>query len=92
MGAPVIQINEVTPGTVQPGGQATWTTKAIDPDARTASFSRTVEDSTGQEVTFANTITISDPLTYGAPTTADPGITLTVDPVDETIVHVQVAS
>jgi hypothetical protein len=92
VGAPIIQTNEVTPGTVNPGQQATWNTVAIDPDARTASFSRTVEDTTGQEVTFDNTITISDQLTYGPPTTTDPGITLTVDPVDETIVHVQVAS
>lgn len=92
MGAPVIQTNDLTPGTVNPGGQAVWTTRAIDPDARTANLSRTVEDLGGQEVTFTKTITISDPLTYGPPTTPDPGITLTVDPTDETIVHVSVAS
>lgn len=92
MANPVIATNTLSPFTVNPGGSTTWTTRATDPDARTASITRTVKDAAGGQVVFTSTLVVEDPLTYGVPTSSDPGVSFVVDPADPTIVHINVAS
>lgn len=90
--APVVTTNTLTPSTVQPGGSATWVTRATDPDADTFTLRRPVTDSTGNVTVFEVTLTGADPLTYGPPTCDDPRVGLVVDATDPTIVHITYAA
>jgi len=92
MASPVITTNTLAPSTVLPGGSTTWTTVAQDPDARVAVVSRMVTDSQDNVTLFQSTLTVSDPLTYGAPSCSDPGVSLVVDANDPTVVHITVSS
>jgi hypothetical protein len=96
MAAPVIEVNDLVPSTVNPGGTATWTTVASDPDNTTESVHlvRDVRDAADNVTRFEKDMEIvtSDTLTYDAPTCEDPRVTLTVDDNDPTVVHVAVAA
>lgn len=91
MPAPVVTVNELEHTEVNPGGSTTWRTVAADADARQIPVSRTVTDTAGNAVVFTSTLTVEDPLTYGVPTCDDPGVTLTVDEDDPTLVHIAVS-
>lgn len=88
---PVVLTNTTTSDTIAPGGTTDWTVTAQDATARTFTMTRDVTDTQGNVLTVSKTVTISDPLTYGAPSSSDPAVTLTVDPVDPRIVHVAVS-
>lgn len=89
--APVVTSNTTTSATINPGGTADWTVNAQDATARTFAAQRPITDTQGNTAIVSYTWTISDALTYGTPTTTDPAVTLTVDPVDPRIVHVAVS-
>lgn len=90
--APVVTSNTVTSSTLNPGGTADWVVSAQDATARTFTMSRDVTDTQGNVATVTQSITISDAVTYGTPSTTDPAVTLVVDAVDPRIVHVQVSA
>ena len=90
MANPVIVTNTLTPPSVQPGGSSTWRTVAQDPDARSCSLTREVEDGAGNTISFQATLIVADPLTYAAPTSPDPKVHFVVDAADPTIVHISV--
>lgn len=91
MTAPVVSKNTLSAPVVNPGGTSTWTTEATDADARSVDVSRTVTDSTGNVTVFTSTLVVSDPLTYGLPTSNDPKVSFSVSPTDPTKVTVTVA-
>lgn len=89
--APVVTSNTVGSATLVPGGTTDWTVAAQDATARTFAMTRDITDTQGNVATVTKSITISDAVTYGTPSTSDPAVTLTVDPVDPRIVHVAVS-
>lgn len=90
MSKPVIRGVTVDPRTVAPGGQATVTIDAFDPDSRTVTCSAEVTDSAGNTATATTNLTVGDPLTYSL-TTDDPGIeSITQDPQQPNLFHVAV--
>lgn len=89
--APIVTSNTVSSATITPGGTADWTVAAQDATARTFTVSRDVTDTQGNVATVTNSLTISDALVYGAATTTDPAVTLTVDPANPRIVHISVS-
>lgn len=90
--APSITANNVTQSVLAPGATADWTVDAVDATARTFTVSRDVSDTQGNKATVTKTLTISDPLTFGTPTSSDPNVTLVVDGVDPRIVHITVSA
>lgn len=89
---PVVTANNVTATVLAPGGTADWTVDAQDATARTFSATRDITDTQGNVATVTKSLTISDPLAYGPPTSSDPAVTLVVDTVDPRIVHIAVSA
>lgn len=84
MAQPRIITNTVTPPTISAGQSAVWRTVAENPADRSCCGRRSgIPD-------FQVAALITDTLVYGAPTSDDPSVILTVDSLDPTIVHVTV--
>lgn len=66
MATPTINAITVEPQTIAPGGQATITVDAVDPDSQEVTVSVTVTDAAGNTGTGSAKVRISDPLTYSA--------------------------
>lgn len=86
---PVIRSVTVTPNTVQPGGTATVTIDAYDPDSRSVTFEGSVTDSNGNVTHASTTLTVGDPLTYSL-TCGDPSVGITQDPTLKNTFHITV--
>ena len=92
MGAPVPVANTLVKSTLKPGESTVWTTKAEDPDNFISNIQRPYSDGEGNTGVFTQTVTVSDPIIYGEPTSDDPRVVLTVDPSDPEKVNVSVTS